>query len=307
MNKNNLIKFIFLFIFVFFSTNLQSSINNSIIISVGNSPITSLDLLKEMKLISFVTKNKINDSNKEQIKQMAVQSLIKRKIKEIEITKYEINNYNTKDLENMIERTSRNLGVDKNGLAILMRNNNLNIKNLEDKYKIDLKWNTLIFELYKNKISLNMSDIEKKINSRLEKLDSNRKFLLSEIEIQKEGKYNLDFIMDSINKDGFENTAKKFSVSQSAGYGGNIGWVDEKKLSNKIYENIKNLNTDEISKPIIFDTTIVIIKKMGEKVYEKNIQEIKDTIVRVEKEKKLQMFSNSHYSNLEKVIQINFL
>ena len=207
----------------------------------------------------------------------------------------------------MIERTSRNLGVDKNGLAILMRNNNLNIKNLEDKYKIDLKWNTLIFELYKNKISLNMSDIEKKINSRLEKLDSNRKFLLSEIEIQKEGKYNLDFIMDSINKDGFENTAKKFSVSQSAGYGGNIGWVDEKKLSNKIYENIKNLNTDEISKPIIFDTTIVIIKKMGEKVYEKNIQEIKDTIVRVEKEKKLQMFSNSHYSNLEKVIQINFL
>ena len=307
MNKNNLIKFIFLFIFVFFSTNLQSSINNSIIISVGNSPITSLDLLKEMKLISFVNKNKINDSNKEQIKQMAVQSLIKRKIKEIEITKYEINNYNAKDLENMIERTSRNLGVDKNGLAILMRNNNLNIKNLEDKYKIDLKWNTLIFELYKNKISLNMSDIEKKINSRLEKLDSNRKFLLSEIEIQKEGKYNLDFIMDSINKDGFENTAKKFSVSQSAGYGGNIGWVDEKKLSNKIYENIKNLNTDEISKPIIFDTTIVIIKKMGEKVYEKNIQEIKDTIVRVEKEKKLQMFSNSHYSNLEKVIQINFL
>ena len=307
MNKNNLIKFIFLFIFVFFSTNLQSSINNSIIISVGNSPITSLDLLKEMKLISFVTKNKINDSNKEQIKQMAVQSLIKRKIKEIEITKYEINNYNAKDLENMIERTSRNLGVDKNGLAILMRNNNLNIKNLEDKYKIDLKWNTLIFELYKNKISLNMSDIEKKINSRLEKLDSNRKFLLSEIEIQKEGKYNLDFIMDSINKDGFEITAKKFSVSQSAVYGGNIGLVEEKKLSNKIYENIKNLNTDEISKPIIFDTTIVIIKKMGEKVYEKNIQEIKDTIVRVEKEKKLQMFSNSHYSNLEKVIQINFL
>ena len=170
MNKNNLIKFIFLFIFVFFSTNLQSSINNSIIISVGNSPITSLDLLKEMKLISFVTKNKINDSNKEQIKQMAVQSLIKRKIKEIEITKYEINNYNAKDLENMIERTSRNLGVDKNGLAILMRNNNLNIKNLEDKYKIDLKWNTLIFELYKNKISLNMSDIEKKNKFQIRKI-----------------------------------------------------------------------------------------------------------------------------------------
>ena len=47
-------------------------------------------------------------------------------------------------------------------------------------------------------------------------------------------------------------------------------------------------------------------KIIGKKPSE-NIQEIKDTIVRVEKEKKLQMFSNSHYSNLEKVIQINFL
>ena len=46
---------------------------------------------------------------------------------------------------------------------------------------------------------------------------------------------------------------------------------------------------------------------MGEKVYETSIQKIKDNIVEMEKQKKLQMFSNSHFSNLERTTQINFL
>ena len=40
---------------------------------------------------------------------------------------------------------------------------------------------------------------------------------------------------------------------------------------------------------------------------EKRIEEIKQNIVFQEKNKKLQMFSNSHYSNLERIIQIKFL
>ena len=47
----------------------------------------------------------------------------------------------------------------------------------------------------------------------------------------------------------------------------------------------------------------MIIKKTGERVFEKNIEKIKNKIVREEKEKKLQMFSKAHYSKLEKTIQ----
>ena len=270
MKNNTVIKYIFLLFFLFSNTSAYSNIDNSVIISVGNTPITYLDLVKEMKLISIISKNKINEQNKEQIKKIAVQSLIKRKIKEMEITKYNIENYNQKDLEKLILNTSQNLGLDKNGLKILMENHNLSYSNLAKRFEIDLKWNTLIFELYKNKISLNMSEVEEKINSELERLESNRKFLLSEIEIPKEGtEITVDKVINNIKKEGFENTAKKFSISQSAEYGGNIGWVDEKKLSKKINDNIKNLKTDELSKPIFFENTIVIYKKMGEKVFEK--------------------------------------
>ena len=67
------------------------------------------------------------------------------------------------------------------------------------------------------------------------------------------------------------------------------------------------MKTNELSNPIYLEDTLVIIKKMGEKIPQKNIEKIKDRILRMEKEKKLKMFSNSHFSNLERTTQIDFL
>ena len=305
-------KIIFFFILLFFLSlsKTNSNINNSVVISVGNQPITYLDLIKEMRLISFLNNIKLDSSNRETFKSVAVQGLITRKIKEIEINKYKINEFNTKDLQNLINKTSNNLGTTEDGLEQLLLQNNLNIKNLKDRFEIDLKWNTLIFQLYKNKIVLNKNEMENKIRFEMENIKEKRLFLLSEIEInltQNNEKETLNNIYKNIETEGFENTAKKFSISNSSQYGGNIGWIDENNLSKKIFENVKFLKTEEISKPIYLGDTIVIIKKSGEKVFEKNIEKVKNRIVRQEKEKKLQMFSKAHYSKLEKTIQISFL
>ena len=64
---------------------IHAQINNKIIISVGDYPITTLDLLKEIKLIAILSGTDINQNNREQIKGLAVKSLIKRNIKESEI------------------------------------------------------------------------------------------------------------------------------------------------------------------------------------------------------------------------------
>ena len=308
--NNKKILFFFILLFFFNLSKTNSNINNSVIISVGDQPITYLDLIKEMRLISFLNNIKLDSSNRETFKSVAVQGLITRKIKEIEINKYKINEFNTKDLQNLINKTSNNLGTTEDGLEQLLLKNNLNIKNLKDRFKIDLKWNTLIFQLYKNKVVLNTNEMENKIRFEMENIKEKRLFLLSEIEInrtQNNDATTLDNILKSIEIEGFENTAKKFSISNSSQYGGNIGWIDENNLSKKIYENIKFLKTEEISKPIYLNDTIVIIKKTGERVFEKNIKKIKDRIVREEKQKKLQMFSKAHYSKLEKTIQISFL
>ncbi len=303
----------FIFVTLFFllhSPFAHSIIKNSVIISVGNLPITQLDLVKEMRLISILTNNKIDNSNKEQIKAIAVQALIKRKVKEIEVNKFNIHEYNKRDLENLISNAYQNIGTDENGLKNIMRKNNLNFNDLKKKFEVDLKWNTLIFQLYKNRIVLNMSEVEEKINSTIENIQEKRRYLLSEIEIEQkkeDEKIILDEIYKSISNEGFEKTAKKFSISDSSEYGGNIGWIEEKNLSGKIFQSIKDLKTDAVSKPIYLENTIVIIKKVGEKVFEKDIEKIKNRIVVQEKNKKLQMFSKSHFSNLEKIIQVNFL
>ena len=310
MKKKKMRSFVVILFLIFVASGAHASINNSVIISVGNLPITYLDLVKEMKIISIISNNKIDDSNKEQIKDIAVKTLIKRKIKEIEINKYNIKDYSRNDLEKLIMRTSKNIGADKEGLKNIMKINNLSFEEIKKRFEIDLKWNSLIFQLYKNKISLNMSEIEDKINAELDAMETNKLILLSEIEInrpEENDKIVVNRVMENIKKDGFENTAKKFSISKSSEFGGNIGWLNEKKLSKKIYDNIKNLKTNELSKPIYLKETVVIIKKMGEKITEKNIEKIKDTIVLIEKEKKLEMFSNSHYSNLERTTQIDFL
>jgi hypothetical protein len=166
-------------------------------------------------MISILSNSEINENNREQIKNLAIASLIKRKIKISEIEKLGIKNYSKRELEQLIQNTSRRMGLDKNGLRELLKKNNLSFDSLVKKFETDLRWNSMIFLIYKNKISLNTVEIENKINLELEDLEDKN---------------------------------------------------DEKK-----------------------------------------IEMIKQKIVKQEKGKKLQMFSNSHYSNLERTMQIKFL
>ncbi len=215
MKKKVPIYFLIIFFFFIQTDKIFSQTNNSIIISVGNHPITRLDLLKEIKLIAILSNTEITNSNQEQIKTLAIKSLIKRNIKKNEIKKRNIDRYNKNQLEALINNTCKKLGVDRNGLKNILDRYNLSYENLIKKFQVDLKWNYMIFEMYKNKISLNTSEIESKINLYLE-------------------------------------------------------------------------NSKDIKK-------------------EQDIKLIKEKIVNEEKEKKLKMFSNLHYSNLERSTQIKFL
>ena len=215
MRRKIYINLITVFLLLFQADILFGQTNNKIIITVGKYPITHFDLFKEIKMISILSGSKINENNREQIKNLAITSLIKRKIKISEIEKLSIKNYSKRDLERLIQNTSRNIGLDKNGLRELLKKNNLSFDSLVKRFETDLKWNSMIFLIYKNKISLNTVEIENKINLELENLEDKN---------------------------------------------------DEKK-----------------------------------------IEMIKQKIVSQEKDKKLQMFSNLHYSNLERTIQIKFL
>ena len=303
-------KLLFIFFLLINTEQLSSQIDNSIIITVGNYPITRLDLEKEMKIITVLSKIRINEENKKQIKDLAVQSLVKRSIKKSEIERLKITQFNKKDVNFQISNISKNLGLEKEDFKIFLQQNNIKYEDISERFEIDLKWNSAIFKLYKNKITLNTIEIEDKINSEVEKVKLSKSVLLSEIQVNVSSE-NLEStknnVLSEIKEVGFDKAAIKLSISNSAKDGGNIGWLNENKLSMTIYEGIKNLKKGEISKPIILEETMIIILKKDEKNNSYNLENIKNNIVKQEKMKKLEMFSNSHYSDLEKKTNINFL
>ncbi len=215
MKKKLTLFFVIIIFFLLQNKIVYSQIDNKIIISVGDYPITTVDLLNEIKLISVLSNTDINQNNREQIKALAVKSLIKRNIKESEIKKRNVYKYNKKQLNALILNTSKKLGLDQQGLKQILEKNNLSYEQLIKRFETDLKWNYMIFQIYKNKISLNTAEIENKIQIKV--------------------------------------------------------------------ENLKD-NSDQ-----------------------SEINLIKEQIINQEKEKKLKMFSNMHFSNLERSIQIKFL
>ena len=151
-------------------------------------------------------------------------------------------------------------------------------------------------------------EIQNIIKNKIHKLE----YELSEIEIlpdAKEIEKTLDEIKETIKREGFENAAKKFSISNSAANGGKIGFFLEDSLS-KIYLNeLKKIKSGEITKPIKTSSSLVILKLLSiKKIKEKQIDvdKLKERIVMQKKEEKLDLFSRSHYSNLESSTLIKF-
>ena len=103
MKKINLIIILFtVLINNFFFSNLLSQINSSIVIKVGQSLITSIDIQNEIITNLIINKQQITQANIDNNKQYAIKNLINKTIKREEIEKYEIKNYNEKDLQNYI-------------------------------------------------------------------------------------------------------------------------------------------------------------------------------------------------------------
>ena len=125
--------------------------------------------------------------------------------------------------------------------------------------------------------------------------------LLSEIIFTIKDSENLkskfSIIKESINKIGFEETAKIYSVSESKKSGGKIGWVYKSQLSNKISNQIDKINIGEFTNPITTPGGFIILKLIDKKeqYLEIDMNEQFKKAVNFEKNRQLTMYSTLHY------------
>jgi len=185
MKKISLIIISILILFSnFIFLNLQSQINNIIIVKVGESLITSLDVENEIITNLIIKKQEINQASVNNSKKYDIKNLINKSIKKNEINRYEITDYNKQDLKNYVQNIAKELNTDSRGLKNIFKQSNIDYETFLENHKIELLWNTLIFQYYKNQTNINTVDLENEI----EKIKYNK----TEEEIKKIRKNFLD-------------------------------------------------------------------------------------------------------------------
>ena len=300
---------VFLILFIFFLSNKNSlAIENKIILKVNNEIITSVDVFNEAKYLKTLNKNLKNISDKEIIK-LAKNSLLREKIKIIELSKYPEVSVNKEYLENIIKTIYTNLGlINKKQFLNYLGKYNIDIKVVEQKLSNEALWNQLIFEKFKDKIKINKDKIKKEIIS-LKKYSTT--YNLNEIlyNVKKKDEQEKIFleIQESIKLNGFENTASLFSVSESSKTGGKIGWINEGSINKEILKRLVKLEVGEFTQPIQTPAGFLILnlvdKKKREQVF--NIDEELSLRVKNLQNQQLNQFSNIYFNKIKKDIKIN--
>ncbi len=310
MIKLKKIIFVILISFLFLE-KVNSEISDALFMTVGNKPVLKSDIVNEIKLILILNNQSYSEDNREKLHEVAVKSTIRRVIKEIELERNNFYKFDENDFRSELNRLASNIYVDLDTLKNICESNELNFSNVENQVKTELYWNSLIFELYKNRLTINQEQIEERLKQ-IQNKKILQEYLISEIVIGGINKNDLESeisqLKQKIKNEGFENVAKNLSISESSINGGDLGWLKEDIISEKIKSTIINTPVGYLSEPIILSEAILLFKVRDKRKVETNIslEDMKNQLINTEKTKILNMHSLSHYDKVRRTITVKF-
>ncbi len=293
-------------IFIFFSLiNIcYSKTQLKIILKIDNEIITSHDVEKEINYLKALNP-KLGQINEDELTLVAKRSAIKELIKKKEIEKYKKLTLQNPQIEEVLDNLIQNLNLEnEEQLKNYIKNFDLSIEDLKRKIEIENEWKNLIYSRYINTVKVDKEELIKKIEK-----DSKEKFSmeynLSEIVFTKKNDLTFDeqlkTIQNSIEINGFENTANLYSISESSKAGGKIGWVKKNILSNQIIEKLKDLNINDHSSPLKINNNFFIFKINEKRKVQVEINKKKELnkMILIETSRQLEKFSNIYYNKIK--------
>ena len=291
---------------IFFPNLLYSNDGYKIIVKVNDKIISNYDIVKEKNYLSALNPNILNIPEDE-VKKISKQSLIREIIKEKEISKYYDVNYESPDLIQLAEKIYTRLNINsEEEFKVYLEEYNLNLKDVLKKIAIESNWNALIYQRYKNQINIDKDKIKKKLELETSGSKTDKLFLLSEIVFsaknQSEYDSNYKKILGSIKERDFSSAATIYSMSDTAKFGGEIGWVSKNDISEKIYKKISILRVNEITKPLKIATGFLLLSLDGikEAAKESNWEEKFNKIISKERNRQLNQYSMIHFKKIER-------
>ncbi len=299
---------IFFYSLIFFSNAI--AIENKILFKVNNEIITSIDILTELKYLGTIN-NDLNKMPKKQAFEIAKKSLIREKIKEIELKKiFKEITVEDKFLNNLLvnhfESDEIKSIYDFEKYFLLL---DISPNLIKKKISIEVMWNRFIFNKFNQNVKINKEIIKNELLTK----DKQNEYLLSEIFFTINENEILDkktnLLEKEINDKGFSQTALIYSVSNTANKGGKLGWVKETIMSPKIKKIIKQIKINNYTKPIVLPGGFLILKieDIRETDNDFDLNSEIDKIVRKKTNEQLNQFSNIYFNKIKKNIIINEL
>ncbi len=300
-----MIKFFFIFIvFVIFSFHNLSSANiqNRIVLKVENEIVTSYEIKNKILTTLLMANEEINQKNIDRLKSQALDSLVQLKLKKIELSKYNIEKNRLKVNQYLNSISSNNI-VE---LKKKFENNNLDFKLFVEEVEIQQKWQELIYRIYSNKIDIDQNSVNEDLQNILKEKSVVEELKISEIEIllnnDNSDLEKISNIKKLIKENGFDDTALKYSVSNSSSKKGLIGWINTKSLSDEVFEALKNLKVGETTSPIRKPNSVLFLKlndKRSSSSKDINIINLRKNLVNRKKNELFNLYSKSHLSKLK--------
>tara|TARA_B100000035_G_scaffold299143_1_gene293561 strand:+ start:565 stop:1494 length:930 start_codon:yes stop_codon:yes gene_type:complete len=299
--------------YIFFSfilvIDLNANINNKIIIKVEDKIITNYELKNKILTTLYLAGEKINQEKINKLKEPAANSLISNKLKLIELDKFKIKTNNIR-LNSYLNSISSNNIIQ---LKKDFENNDLDFDLFKLEAEIQIRWQEFIFKRYSSKIDLDETIIENEINKSLKNKKKLKKYNISEIEINlnnsNDDKNIVSLIKNEISTNGFENTALKYSISNSSKNKGDLGWIEERSLSQKILKTLSVMKVGDISEPIERQGSLLFLKLNDVKESQVNIsdkEELRKKLIDQKKNELFTLYSNSHLSKLKNTSFIEY-
>ena len=301
------IKFIFL---ITFFLNLISGVfasENRIIYKINNEIITSFDITREFRYLSLINP-KVTNLEKKEIFEISKNSIIREKIKKIEILKH-VNEIKLDEnyINELINQNYTKLGMDNiYDFEIKLNKIGFDLSEFEEKLSIEALWNRLIYEKYFSKVKINKKKLREQIVSQKKQSLFNLSEIIFNIENKENYKEKLEIIKNEINTKGFENAALIYSISDSKSLGGDLGWIEENIINKNLRSVIKNLKIGEFTEPQVIPGGFLILKlkDIKEENISMNIEDELKKLIILKTNQQLNQFSNIYFNKVKKDIKI---
>ena len=298
-----------LIILIFFNLfNMSYGKENRILLKINNEIITSIDILQEVKYLSIINKE-FNKTGKNQAIEIAKNSLIREKVKRIELLKYhEVISIEEKIIEEIIVNYFSRLNINSlDQFEVYFNQKNIDTVLIKEKIAIEMLWNQLIYRKFFEKVKID----ENRIKVNLSKKENQKEFQLSEIvfAVDKNEKLEdkLNKIKKTIKEKNFSQAALIHSISDSSKEGGKLDWIKETVLNEKIKKELNSIEKGMFTNPILVPGGFLLLYIEDTKISKVPINkdnEIKK-IINQQTNEQLNRYSNIYFKKIKKNILIN--